>query len=234
MEGVAGLMQVRYTRIVAIMWNRARRLLLTGCAVALVGGVVMATDGVSVDLAFDDAHDRALGRPPGRTLANLGIDVSFSPSSGDSPKDLTVVLPPGLLANSAIDGGACLSSTSTAPVAACQIGDRHRDRLRGLGSCRSPGSSVTLDLVAPPKPGDLAGVAIFLTLLGNASEARQSGRNIILRSVPAAPREVGLDIAFADIPDTFEELRSPSMSSTTSFSGPAPAHQLSVDRKRRA
>ncbi len=54
--------------------------------------------------------------------ANLGIDVSFSPSSGDSPKDLTVILPPGLLANAAIDGGACLSNTSSTPVAACQVG----------------------------------------------------------------------------------------------------------------
>src|SRR6185437_16665664 len=54
------------------------------------------------------------------STGNLGTDITFSPSSGDSAKDLTLQLPPGLLANAAIDGGACLKAT--APLAACQVG----------------------------------------------------------------------------------------------------------------
>ena len=54
------------------------------------------------------------------STANLGMDLKFAPTGSDSPKDPTVSLPAGLLANASIDGDACL--TSTAPVAACQVG----------------------------------------------------------------------------------------------------------------
>ena len=44
------------------------------------------------------------------TNSNVTLDLKFAPTGTDSPKDLTVTLPPGLLANAAIDGGACLTS----------------------------------------------------------------------------------------------------------------------------
>src|SRR4051794_28992016 len=54
------------------------------------------------------------------STANLGMDLKFSPTATDSPKDLTLVLPPGLLADATIDSGRCLSAT--APTASCQVG----------------------------------------------------------------------------------------------------------------
>jgi hypothetical protein len=190
----------RYTRIVVIMRNRARRSLLSGCvvAVALVCGAVVAP-AASASISPSVTLDQGAGTTAGTTVA-LGMDVKFNPASGDSPKDLTVSLPPGLLSNASIDGGDCLTMHPTAPVPACQIATGTATASGfGLVSFSSP---VTLDLVAPPKPGDLAGVAIFLTVLDNTSELGSPGDITVRPS--SSPRGVGVDIAFADIPDTFE------------------------------
>jgi hypothetical protein len=48
------------------------------------------------------------------------MDLKFNPSGGDSPKDVTINLPPGLLSDASINGGACLRAT--APVPGCQVG----------------------------------------------------------------------------------------------------------------
>ena len=193
-------MRLRYTRIVVIMRNRARGLLLTGCAVAvaLACGAVVAP-AASASISPSVTLDQSAGTTAGSTVA-LGMDVKFNPASGDSPKDLTVSLPPGLLSNASIDGGDCLTMHPTAPVPACQIATGTATA-SGFGLV-SFSSSVTLDLVAPPKPGDLAGVAIFLTVLGNTSELGSPGDITIRPS--SSPRGVGVDIAFADVPDTFE------------------------------
>jgi hypothetical protein len=152
---------------------------------------------------------------PAGASATVGLDVSFSPSFGDSPKDLTVVLPPGLLANAAIDGGACLSNTSTTPVAACQVGTG-TVTAAGLGILPITGD-LTFDLVAPPKPGDLAGVAAFLTLLGSTSELG-SPADVTVRP-PGSANGVGLNMAFTDMPDTYDGLPITVDQLDTSFSG---------------
>ncbi|MDQ6731312.1 MAG: hypothetical protein M3022_13725 [Actinomycetota bacterium] len=36
--------------------------------------------------------------------SNVTLDLKFAPTGSDSPKDLTVALPPGLLANASING----------------------------------------------------------------------------------------------------------------------------------
>ncbi len=165
------------------------------------------------------------------STANVGLDLKFAPSSGDSPKDLTVTLPPGLLANSAIDGGACLSNTSTTPVAACQVGTG-TVTASGLGILPITGN-LTFDLVAPPKPGDLVGVALFLTLLGNTSELG-SPADVTLRPSGSAAG-VGLDMAFTNIPDTYMGLPISVDELNTTFSGlrlpascPSPAANVTV------
>ena len=70
-------------------------------------------------------------------------------------------LPAGLLANASIDGGACLTS-STAPVAACQVGSgtvkASGDAARDPGAGAAVGFPVGFYLVAPAKPADLAGL----------------------------------------------------------------------------
>ena len=163
--------------------------------------------------------------------ATVGIDVSFSPSLGDSPKDLTVILPPGLLANAAIDGGACLSNTSTTPVAACQVGTGSVTAA-GLGIVPITGD-LTFDLVAPPKPGDLAGVAAFLTLLGSTSELG-SPADVTVRPSGNADG-VGLNMAFTNMPDTYDGLPISVDQLDTSFgamrlpaSCPSPAANVTV------
>ncbi|HEX8975055.1 MAG TPA: hypothetical protein VF781_00965, partial [Solirubrobacteraceae bacterium] len=88
--------------------------LVTG-ACALLAPVASASITPALTL------DQSAGTHAGSSV-NLGMDVKFSPTNPatDSPKDLTLSLPPGLLANASIDGGACLSDSMPNP--ACQVG----------------------------------------------------------------------------------------------------------------
>ena len=52
--------------------------------------------------------------PSAVTISTTGLTRVLS----YEPKDLTISLPPGLLANASIDGGACLHAQS--PIAACK------------------------------------------------------------------------------------------------------------------
>ena len=142
--------------------------------------------------------NQSKGTQAGSTVP-LGMDLKFAPSSGDSPKDLTLVLPPGLLADASIDGGVCLH-TST-PTAACQVGS---GTVTALGLGLLPVSlPVTFDLVAPPAAGDLAGLALIV----NGSQLGAPGE-ITVRS-GGNPAGVGLNIAFTNIPDTYTVLNVP-------------------------
>jgi hypothetical protein len=144
--------------------------------------------------------DQSAGTRAGSTV-NLGMDLTFSPSSGDSPKDMTLSLPAGLLANASIDGGACLRAS--APTAACQVGSGTvtANANEPLGGLVPISGQVAFYLVAPPKPADLAGLALQVTLLGQTSQLGSPGE-ITVR--PAGdPAGVGLNIAFTNIPNTF-------------------------------
>jgi hypothetical protein len=112
-------------------------------SVALVPG---ASAAIRPTLTLDQSAGTAAG-----STANLGMDLEFAPNPGtDSPKDLTLKLPAGLLANAAIDGGACLKSAT--PVSACQVGTgtvTASDTELGLVVPLIP-LPVRFDLVAPP------------------------------------------------------------------------------------
>jgi hypothetical protein len=73
---------------------------------------------------------------------------------------------------------------------------RNRDGLTRAG--RDPDGSVPIPvafyLVAPPKPGDLAGLVILATFLGQTSQLGSPG-DITVRS-SGDPRGVGLNISF--------------------------------------
>ncbi len=139
---------------------------------------------------------------PAGSTGNLGTDITFTPSSGDSTKDLTLQLPPGLLANAAVDGGACLKSTT--PVAACQVGSGTvtANILGGLLPVALP---ATFDLVAPASQANLAGLAVLVTAPGGQPTQLGTPAAVTIRP-PTDPDGVGLDIAFADIPNTFDGL----------------------------
>jgi hypothetical protein len=173
------------------------RRVLTGLAVGLAAAILAPAASASIMPAL--TLDQSGGTNAGSSVP-LGLNLSFSPSGSDSPKDLTFVLPAGLLANASINGGACLHTQT--PTAACQVGSGTVTAV-GLGLLPVSGQ-VALDLVAPPKPGDLAGVALLVTLLGQTTQLGSPGE-IAVRP-PTDPAGFGLNIAFANLPDTYTEL----------------------------
>jgi hypothetical protein len=133
---------------------------------------------------------------------NLGVDIKFGYSgTGDTVKDMTLALPAGLLANASVDGGKCI--TSTTPIAACQV---------GTGSITATATvlkllpvtetlSAEFDLVAPPQPGDLAGLQVLAknpTDPGPGYQPLGTPADVSVRSADA-----GLNIAFAGLPNTY-------------------------------
>ena len=173
-----------------------KRRVLIGLAVGLTAAVLAPVASASVTPAL--TLDQSGGTQAASTVP-LGMNFSFSPSGSDSPKDLTIGLPPGLLANASVNGGACLKSST--PSAACQVGSGTVSAT-GLGVLPVTGQ-VAFDLVAPPKAGDLAGLALMVTLLGQTSQLGSPGE-IAVRP-PTDPAGFGLNISFANIPDTYAE-----------------------------
>ena len=139
------------------------------------------------------------------STGNLGTDIKFTPTSGDSTKDLTLQLPSGLLANAAIDGGACLKSAT--PIAACQVGSGTVTAtiLGGSGSRRAC-QPAAFDLVAPASQSDLAGLAVLVTAPSEASRPSSARPAAVTIRPPTDPAGVGLNIAFTNIPNTFDGL----------------------------
>jgi hypothetical protein len=172
--------------------RRVLAILAVGAAAATVAPAASASISPTVVL------DQSAGTQAG-SAANLGMDLTFAPSSGDSPKDLTLSLPPGLLANASIDGGACLHTVQ--PIAACQVGT-------GQATATLLGLPVTLktsfDLVGPPKPGDLAGLVTMVTFAGSTMQLGSPGEITIRPS--SDPAGLGVNIAFTNLPNTFSGL----------------------------
>lgn len=164
------------------------------------------------------------------STGDLGVDVKFSPTSGDSTKDLALELPPGLIANASIDQGTCVHIS--VPTSACQVGTGTLTATAlGLLPVKLP---ATFDLVSPPRPGDLGGLVVVvnnpLTIkkqpvqlgtaaditLRPATDPAGMGLNIIFRNVPNSFDN--LSIALKEINSTFQGLRFPSTCPAT----PAP------------
>jgi uncharacterized membrane protein YgcG len=130
------------------------------------------------------------------TSVSLGTTFSFAPANNDSPKDLTINLPPGLLANASINNGACLKTTSM--QSACQVasGTVSAETVPlGIGLPVPVSVPISLYLVAPPHAGDLAGLAIKNDMAGGT--ALGSPGAITIR-----PSDAGVTIAFTNIPNS--------------------------------
>jgi hypothetical protein len=172
-----------------------KRRVLTGLAVGL--SAVVLAPGASAAVTPALSLDQSGGSTAASTVP-LGMSFTFSPTGSDSPKDLTIGLPAGLLADASINHGACLHTTT--PTAACQVGS-------GTVTATALGlpatGTVKFDLIAPPKPGDLAGLALLVTLLGQTSQLGSPGE-IAVRPV-TDPNGFGLNITFANIPDTYTD-----------------------------
>jgi len=122
----------------------------------------------------------------GASPATVGFDTTFSPSAGDSPKDITFGLPPGLLANANLANGACLASST--PNQACQVGS---------GTLTTGGGpvQVSLYLVKAPSAGDVGGVALVQG--SSPSGPVLSTADVKLGSTPTS----GLSVAFSNLPN---------------------------------
>jgi hypothetical protein len=107
--------------------------------------------------------NQSAGTAAGSTT-NLGLDLRFVDTGTDSPHNLTINLPPGLLANASINGGSCLKAANTSG-SACQVGSgtvtATADPIPPLVNLPVPVSvPVSFYLVPPPASGDLAGLAV--------------------------------------------------------------------------
>ncbi len=162
--------------------------------------------------------DQSAGTQAGTTVP-LGMDLKFSPTGSDSPKNLTLTLPPGLLANAAVDGGACLKSST--PTSACQVGSGTAKAalaaLPPLTTLVPISLPVKFDLIAPPKPGDLAGLAVMVSTAGQTSQLGGPGAITIRPS--SDPNGAGLNIVFTNLPDTFSGVQISLQELNSTFAG---------------
>jgi hypothetical protein len=147
------------------------------------------------------------------STSSLGLDLKFAPSGNDSPDAVTINLPPGVLADAALDGGACLTSTDiTDPT--CQIGSGTVSAVAlGLVPITTP---VNFYLVPPPAAGDLAGLAVADTTGDQIGATdgiviRPSGDpdGVGVTLDLTLPNSLGVPISITEINSTFTGIRFP-------------------------
>ena len=198
------------------MWQGLRRGVLFG--VLVLGTMTVVAPGAWASISPSLSLDQSAGTTAG-SVANLGVDLKFAPTGSDSPDDMTLNLPPGLLADASIDGGACLTAADLSDTA-CQVGS-------GTVTADAYGTipittPVTFDLVPPPAAGDLAGLAVNSsgTQVGSTADIkiRPSGNpggvgitiNFVLPNML-----YGVPISIAEINSTFDGLRYPTTCPST-------------------
>ncbi len=195
-------------------WVRRIALLGVLAGAALGAAAPGALASVVPTITLDQSAGTAAG-----SFANLGVDLKFSFTGSDSPEHLTLNLPPGLLANASINGGACLTSADLAD-SACQVGS-------GVITADAVGfvpipAQVTFVLVPPPAAGDLAGLAVNYngSQIGSTGEIRirpsgdPAGVGVTISMV--LPNSLsGVPISIAEINSTFDGLRYPTTCPST-------------------
>jgi uncharacterized membrane protein YgcG len=130
--------------------------------IGLLAGLAVLAPAAGASITPSISLDQSAGTAAG-SIANLGLDLTFSDTGTDSPRTLTINLPPGLLANASVDGGACLT-TRNVSGSACRVGSGTVTATAdpvGLLNVPVPVSvPVSFYLVPPPAAGDLAGLAV--------------------------------------------------------------------------
>ncbi|MFZ1997405.1 MAG: hypothetical protein WAU75_25030 [Solirubrobacteraceae bacterium] len=198
------------------MSHGLRRIVLVG--VLALSGLAAAAPGALASIAPAISLNQSAGKAAGSTT-NLGVDLKFAPSGSDSPDHMTLNLPPGLLADASINGGACLV-TADLNDTACEVGSGTVTAY-AYGTVPIP-TNVTFDLVPPPAQGDLAGLAVN-------SSGTQIGSTADIKVRPSGdPAGVGVAIQFQlpnsldgvpisihEISSTFDGLRYPTTCPST-------------------
>jgi hypothetical protein len=175
-------------------------------AAAVIAGVLSLAPGAGAAITPSLTLDQSAGRTAG-SEANLGMDLKFTDTGTDSPHNLTINLPPGLLANASINGGSCLKTTNTSGTA-CEVGSgtvtARPNVLIGL-PVPVP-VPVKFYLVPPPKAGDLAGLTVIGTVVAVNEQLGSTGD---IRVRPTGdPHGVGVTIGLA-LPNTLPGLTLP-------------------------
>jgi hypothetical protein len=144
------------------MWQGMRQRVVAGIIilVAMAALAPAASASVTASVSVTSRTPVAAG-----SNGSLGLDLKFTPSSTagvytDSPDDLTLNLPPGVLANASVDGGNCLTTADTTGTT-CQIGSGTVTAYAS-GAVPIP-TPVDFYLVPPPAAGDLAGLEVTTT-----------------------------------------------------------------------
>ncbi|HEX3690509.1 MAG TPA: hypothetical protein VHV28_12475 [Solirubrobacteraceae bacterium] len=162
-------------------------------AAAVIAGALSLSPAAGASITPSLSLDQSAGTTAG-AAANLGMDLKFIDTGTDSPHNLTIKLPPGLLANASIDGGACLKRANTSGTA-CEVGSgtvTATPDLIVLGLPASIPVPVTFYLVPPPEPGDLAGLTVIGDVLGVSEQLGSTGE---IRVRPTGdPAGVGVTI----------------------------------------
>ena len=172
-----------------------RALVMTAASAACLALSTAARASITPSLSLDQSAGKAAG-----STANLGLDLKFTNTGTDSAHNLTINLPPGLLANASINGGACLKTTNTS-TSACEVGSgtvTADPDIVVLGLPAAVQVPVTFYLVPPPKAGDLAGLTVIGNVLGVTEQLGSTGD---IRVRPTGdPNGVGVTINLA-LPD---------------------------------
>lgn len=135
------------------------------------------------------------------STGNLGTDIKFSPSGGDSVKNLALQLPAGLIANASVDNGACLDSSSL--QAACVVGTGTVTATENILVPIPLSLPAEFTLVKPPSPSDLAGLAVSVKdPISGSYQPLGAPADVVVRPM-SDPAGFGLDILFTNIPDTY-------------------------------
>jgi hypothetical protein len=186
--------------------------------VLAVSGVAALAPSAVASVAPTISLDQSAGRTAGST-SDLGVDLTFAPSGSDSPDHMTLNLPPGLLANASIDGGACLANADLND-SACEVGSGTVTAY-AYGTVPIP-TNVTFDLVPPPAAGDLAGLAVNSngTQIGSTADIKvrpsgdPDGVGVTIQFV--LPNSLyGVPISIHEISSTFDGLRYPATCPST-------------------
>jgi hypothetical protein len=150
-HGDAWLVSIRARGAIS---TRARAMLASFVVLLAVAALPSAASAASLPLSVGISQPG--GNAAGST-APVGIYSTFGTTAGDQLKDVTIQLPPGLLVNEEVNGGACLSTPTPAP--SCQIGSGTITMLVGTTLTNA---QAQVYLVSAPGATDLAGITVVV------------------------------------------------------------------------